>query len=407
MANEKVEVNPAINGANLSPGRVKFMMVAIGFCMFVMGFSMFKLLPMQSAIMEFFQIQEGAYGILNTASGWVTVIFTIPVGFLIRKMSSKWCMFLWFVLLLGGSLIQVYTTNYTLFVIGRVIEGAGNGFLALLGHSLTANLVPRHRIGFWASFMVTLGMLGQVILTNAGTALMVGMGYTFQEVFLMIIALQAVALVVWMIAVPGSVRVTGTANSAKPTREQTLRVFKNKENWLVSVALIFFNIAIVSFSAYVIVYMGMRGIPIEQAAPLYSYTSLIGIFAMLAFGWLADKFGTKRKMAIFSFFTGIIALLLLVHVPINMIWIYIVFFGTMPRSVAGMSQACSPDIAEMPMDIPVVNSFRNTVSQLGNIVGGIITGFLLEGIGYTNTIYVLCVLMALGGICWIFAKKIP
>ena len=200
---------------------------------------------------------------------------------------------------------------------------------------------------------------------------------------------------------------TGTANSAKPTREQTMRVFKNPSNWLVSVALIFFNISIVSFSAYVIVYMGQRGIPAAEAGPLYSYTSLIGIFAMLAFGWLADKFGTKRKLAVFSFFTGIIALLLLVHVPIHMIWIYIVVFGTLPRSVAGMSQACAPDIAEMPMDIPVVNSFRNTVSQLGNIAGGIITGYLLQYICYTNTIYVLCVLMALGGVCWIFAKKVP
>lgn len=407
MGNEKVELNPAIGGANLSPGRVKLVMAAITFCMFVMGFSMFKLLPMQTPIMSYFNIEVSAYGYLNTASSWVTVIFTIPVDFLIRKMSSKWCMFLWFVLLLGGSLLQVVTTNYVLFVIGRMVEGAGAGFLALLGHSLTANLVPRNRIGFWASFMVTVGMLGQVILTNASTWLMSGLGFDFQFVFILLIILELICLAVWLIVVPASVRVTGTANSAKPTREQTMRVFKNPSNWLVSVALIFFNIAIVSFSAYVIVYMGQRGIPAAEAGPLYSYTSLIGIFSMLAFGWLADKFGSKRKMAIFSFFTGIIALLLLVHVPIHMIWIYIVVFGTLPRSVAGMSQACAPDIAEMPMDIPVVNSFRNTVSQLGNIIGGIITGYLLQFIGYTNTIYVLCVLMALGGICWIFAKKVP
>lgn len=242
----KVEMNPAIDGANLSAGRVKFVMVAITFCMFVMGFSMFKLLPMQSPIMSYFNIEVSAYGYLNTASSWVTVIFTIPVGFLIRKMSSKWCMFLWFVLLLGGSLIQVVTDNYILFVIGRMIEGAGAGFLALLGHSLTANLVSRNRIGFWASFMVTVGMLGQVILTNVSTWLMEGLGFNFQFVFTLLIILEAVCLVVWLIAVPASVRVTGTANSAKPTREQTLRVFKNPSNWLVSIALIFFNIAMIT-----------------------------------------------------------------------------------------------------------------------------------------------------------------
>lgn len=208
MGNEKVDLNPAIGGANLSPGRVKLVMAAITFCMFVMGFSMFKLLPMQTPIMSYFNIEVSAYGYLNTASSWVTVIFTIPVGFMIRKMSSKWCMFLWFVLLLGGSLLQVVTTNYILFVIGRMVEGAGAGFLALLGHSLTANLVPCNRIGFWASFMVTVGMLGQVILTNASTWLMSGLGFDFQFVFILLIILELICLAVWLIMVPASVRVT-------------------------------------------------------------------------------------------------------------------------------------------------------------------------------------------------------
>ena len=48
MEHEKMEMNPAIGGANLSPRRVKLVMAAITFCMFVMGFSMFKLLPMQA-----------------------------------------------------------------------------------------------------------------------------------------------------------------------------------------------------------------------------------------------------------------------------------------------------------------------------------------------------------------------
>ena len=66
----KVEMNPAIDGANLSAGRVKFVMVAITFCMFVMGFSMFKLLPMQAPIMNYFGIEVSSYGYLNTASSW-------------------------------------------------------------------------------------------------------------------------------------------------------------------------------------------------------------------------------------------------------------------------------------------------------------------------------------------------
>lgn len=407
--NENVSqvINATNNPANLTGTRINLIIVAITFCMFILGFSMFKLLPMQAVIQGYFNIDVSAYGFLNTAQNWFVIIFTVPMGFLIRKIPCKWSMLLSFVLLLGGSIIQVVTSNYVLFVIGRMLEGGGYGFMALIGHSLTANLVQRKRIGFWVSFMVTVGMLGQVIHTNVAAWMMYAKGISFQYVFILIIILQVVCLVVWLFIVPSTVKVSGIASDVKPTKEQTLRVYKNSSSWLVAVALIFFNIAIVSFSAFVIQYLIIRGLQPGQAAATYGYTSLLGIVAMLVFGWLSDKFKTKRKLAILSFFSGILALLLLVHLPIGAIMIYVVVFGTLPRSVAGMSSACAPDIAEVPADVPIVNSFRNTVGQLGGVIGGIAIGYILQYFGYEVAIYVLCVGMALGGICWIFAKKIP
>lgn len=392
---------------DLSENRIKLILFSAVFCMFVLGFSMFKLLPMQAAIQDYFNIEVSDYGYLNTAQNWFVILFTVPVGFLIRKIPCKWSMALSFVLLLGGSIIQVFTSNYILFVIGRMLEGGGYGFMAIIAYSLTANLVKQKRIGFWMSLLLTVGMLGQVIHTNVASWMMIVKGYSFQYVFTIIIILQVICLVVWLIFVPSKLKVSGIASSQKPTREQTLNVYKNSSNWLVAIALIFFNIAIVSFSAYVIQYLIIRGMHPEQAAVTYGYTSLIGIVSMLVFGWLSDKFKTKRKLAILSFFSGIIALLLLIYVPIGSIMIYVIVFGTLPRSVAGMSSASATDIAEVPSDIPIVNSFRNTVSQLGAVIGGIILGYVIQYFGYEVAIYMLCVEMALGGVCWIFAKKIP
>lgn len=392
---------------DLSENRIKLILFSGVFCMFVLGFSMFKLLPMQAAIQDYFNIEVSDYGYLNTAQNWFVILFTVPVGFLIRKISCKWSMALSFVLLLGGSIIQVFTSNYILFVIGRMLEGGGYGFMAIIAYSLTANLVKQKRIGFWMSLLLTVGMLGQVIHTNVASWMMIAKGYSFQYVFTIIIILQVICLIVWLIFVPSKLKVSGIASSQKPTREQTLNVYKNSSNWLVAIALIFFNIAIVSFSAYVIQYLIIRGMHPEQAAVTYGYTSLIGIVSMLVFGWLSDKFKTKRKLAILSFFSGIIALLLLIYVPIGSIMIYVIVFGTLPRSVAGMSSASATDIAEVPSDIPIVNSFRNTVSQLGAVIGGIILGYVIQYFGYEVAIYMLCVEMALGGVCWIFAKKIP
>lgn len=392
---------------DLSENRIKLILFSAIFCMFVLGFSMFKLLPMQAAIQDYFNIEVSDYGYLNTAQNWFVIIFTVPVGFLVRKIPCKWSMFLSFVLLLGGSVIQVFTSNYILFVIGRMLEGGGYGFMAIIAYSLTANLVKKKRIGFWMSLLLTVGMLGQVIHTNVASWMMIVKGYSFQYVFTIIIILQVICLIVWLILVPSKLKVSGIASSQKPTREQTLNVYKNSSNWLVAIALIFFNIAIVSFSAYVIQYLIIRGMHPEQAAVTYGYTSLIGIVSMLVFGWLSDKFKTKRKLAIISFFSGIVALLLLIYVPIGSIMIYVIVFGTLPRSVAGMSSASATDIAEVPSDIPIVNSFRNTVSQFGAVIGGIILGYVIQYFGYEVAIYMLCVEMAIGGVCWIFAKRIP
>jgi predicted MFS family arabinose efflux permease len=72
-----------------------------------------------------------------------------------------------------------------------------------------------------------------------------------------------------------------------------------------------------------------------------------------------------------------------------------------------MSSACAPDIAEVPADIPVVNGFRNAVGNIGSVIGTILMGFILQTAGNTAAIIVLCVFMAIGGFCWVFAKKIP
>lgn len=403
MSSGKSERKPL----ELSGARIKLIIFAITFCMFVLGFSMFKLLPMQMVIQDYFKIDVSAYGYLNTAQNWFVILFTVPMGFLIRKIPCKWSMLLSFVLLLGGSLMQVLTANYIIFVIGRMLEGGGYGFMAIIGYSLISNLVKPGRIGFWVSFLVTVGMLGQVIHTNVATWMMVTKGLSFQFVFVTIIIMQAVCLLCWLIIVPSKVEICGTASNEKPTREQTMRIYKNRSSWLVAIALIFFNIAIVSFSGFVIQFLMMKGMEPVNAAATYGYTSLLGIVSMLVFGWLSDKLKTKRKLAILSFFSGVLALLLLLYLPASAILIYVFVFGTLPRSVAGMSSACAPDIAEVPADVPIVNSFRNTVGQLGGVIGGVGLGYLIQFFGYTVAIYALCIGMVIGGVCWIFAKKIP
>lgn len=82
-------------------------------------------------------------------------------------------------------------------------------------------------------------------------------------------------------------------------------------------------------------------------------------------------------------------------------------FGIFLQSIAGMAGSSAADIAELPADIPIVNSIKTTISNVGTIIFGILIGYEIQYFGYNATIILLACGMVIGGILWILAKKIP
>jgi len=387
--------------------RIGLMLGAVIMLLLVKGFGNYKFVPMQTAIMEFYNVGESAYGYLNTASGWVTVILTVPFAFIVRKIRCNWSIIIGIGVAALGIYIQSVAAVFPVLVMGRVIEGTGTGFANLVTAALILNLVDKKHVAFWSSMMTMVGVLPQIIMAKGGTALMVNSGMHFQTLFRIISFVYLGALGLWLILVPFSLRINGVGSAAKPTKEQTIRVIKNKSNWLVALANVFFSLAAVSFTSYIIRFLTTKGMAQTEAANIYSYVTILGLFSMMAFGIISDKLHTKRKIAIMSYFSGAGALILLAFLPAGLIWIYVIFWGTLPRSIAPMGQASASDVAEIPSDIPVVNSVKSVITHVGTIVFGILLGYSIQYLGYNLTIILMAGGMALGGFFWILAKKIP
>jgi len=390
-----------------SKSKITTILTAIILLSVIYGFGMFKLIPMQTSIQEYFGIAEGKYGYLSTASSWVLIIFSVQMGFLTRKLPCKFSISLGFGVGILGMLFQILTTNFILFVVGRAIEGAGLAVATLATTSLLMNMVPREKIGFWSGISILCAVGPQILITKGGSILMESTGLTFQNIFTIVAILYAVAIGICICFIPRELKISGVASSAKPSKEQTLKVFKNKSNWLVNVAYIFFSVVSITFSMYVIRFLILKGLEPGRAATIYSYTTLLGMVSMLAFGWISDKLGTKRKIVIIGYLAGAVALVLLAVLPASMIIIYVIVYGTLPRSIAGLTTASSADIAEVPADIPVVNSLRNEVTQIGTVIFSVVMGYLIQYLGYEFTILLLAGSMVVGAICWFFAKRIP
>ena len=388
--------------------RVGLMLGAVIMLLLIKGFGNYKFVPMQTLIMEFYNVGESAYGYLNTASGWVTTICVIPFAFIVRKIRCNWSIIIGMGVAAAGIFMQSVAGSFAMLVIGRVVEGTGTGFANLVTAALILNLVDRRHVAFWSSMMTMVGVLPQIIMAKGGTALIYNSGMHFQTLFRIIVFIYIGAIALWLVLVPFSLRITGVGSSQKPTREQTIRVIKNKSNWLVALANWFFTLAAITFTSYIIRYLTtVKGMEQSQAANIYSYVTILGLFSMMAYGVISDKLHTKRKIAIMSYFAGAGALVLLALIPASLIWIYIIYWGTLPRSIAPMGQASATDVAELPADIPIVNSVKNVINHVGTIILGILIGYLIQYLGYTFTIFFMAGGMVVGGILWIFAKRIP
>ncbi len=396
----------AAENVQYSRTRLHLILAALVIYSVVQGFGQFKLIPMQDAIMNFFQINEGAYGYLTTANNWLLIVATVPMGFLMRKYSCRWTFPVGYFMAGIGLLIQILSHNYVLFVIGRVIEGGGIGFVTLAAHSLILNLVPDNRKGVWASVLVVAATLPQVAISKGGTALMSATGMSFQTVFAIIGIMYIVAIAFWIIVTPTSLMAYGTASAKKATKEQTRRVYKNPTVWLISIAFVFYILVSTTFNVYVIRFLMLKGMERGAAATAHSWTTILGIIAMMFSGILADKLGTKRKIVIVSYLACAVALVLLPLLPVNLIYIYVVIYGTFPRAIVGLTNVATGELAEVPSDVPIVQSLKNTIMQVGTVLGGIGIGYLIQFMGYDFTSYVLAGGCFLGAICWILAKKI-
>ncbi len=107
-----------------------------------------------------------------------------------------------------------------------------------------------------------------------------------------------------------------------------------------------------------------------------------------------------------SFAAAAVAFVVLGIAPANLIWIYVVLWGTLPRSIVGMTNATAAEIAELPADVPIVNSVRNTIAQIGITIIGILMGYGIQYLGYQAMTFILAGGMVVGGFMWFLAKQI-
>lgn len=381
-----------------------FLLVMSVLVMISASFSSFKLSPIIPDLMEYWGVGEGLIGILQSSKDWVTVFLLIPIGLLLKKIAPRYSGFIFVAMMAAGGLIGRFAPTFPVLVIGRVIEGVGSVSLNVLTQSIVVTSFTGKRTT--ATSILNCGiMVGGILYLNIAPVLVNNGGW--QTVYTYAAVVQAIVAVIWLLTINKNYIIGGDNAAKKERTEKTkLRNVITKDLVLISIAMVCMSTAATVFGNFVPTYLTTRGMTIQSASSLYSVATFIGMFAMIGFGILADKLKTKRKIAIITFYASILCFVLLGLLPIELMFIYIISFGVLPKSYTGLTFASVPETLENEADASVGSSFLMTVNTVANIVGSVIIGFLIQYMGYPLTIAVMAGLCFLAGTLWIFARRI-
>ena len=167
------------------------------------------------------------------------------------------------------------------------------------------------------------------------------------------------------------------------------------------------RLAVVNVGTYIPAYLQqVRGLSQTQAAGLTSISTALGIAALILYGTISDALHTKRKLMIFSCFAAVVVFFCLMKLPVSLLLIFIILYGTVPRAFTTLTFSCYPEIFDDQSLIPVAHSMVHFIANIFTAVGTIIYGYVIQYAGYDAMWYMVLVYAAIAGILWIFVRKV-
>lgn len=325
-----------------------------------------------------------------------TALCAPVAGFLATRYSLRLIMVAGALFSVAGYVVLALTASFPLYLAA---------FALLLGPGMAVGVVmPGTLVTRWfaANRGKALGFISTavIIVVMPEIATWVLQHHGLPATYLTLAALSAVTVVACLFVIdrpPAAAAVAETAQSAAApvagglTMAQLMRA---PAFWGLSLAFIASAVNSIVLTVHMVPMAHTWGISAAHAALLLSSQSLIGIVGTNLFGWLADRLGAVRAMALVVFDGGLLWLLLLLHpsfpeaaVLIGLIGLH--GAGSVPAFSAALSEVFGREsfsrayglvqLIILPFSVLCVPAAAMVYTRTGSYAGAIIgvAGFLL------------------------------
>jgi predicted MFS family arabinose efflux permease len=355
-----------------------------------------KVSPVMTILMDTFGISMNTAGLLSTIFCVMGMVVALPAAIVLNKLGPKMAGLISLVCAILGSLLGVLTSNITILILSRVIEGAGVGIIAVLAPALISMWFPIEKRGFpmgiWGAWM----MVSQTVLFLISSPITNAMGWQGMWWFGLICCAVAALLFLFFVSTPPEGQnYAGSDNDDVRIKEGV----KSRSSWMLAIAAMCFTFCSFTFVSWISPYWsGQTGWSLDTTQLWISLLYFVEIIYAVIVGFILNKVKNRKGMGAIGFIVyaalGLAAFYIgSAPLVIAMVFIFPIFDALIPC----IMWAIGPQTAKSPMYTGIALGILNIGLNLGTLLSAPVSGLLVENFGWSSAGILFAVAAVIGG----------
>lgn len=332
-------------------------------------------------------------------------IVCFPAVWIMRNIGVKFTLALSIAITLVGSIMSLYTTDATMFLVARVIEGSGMGMLAAAGPNIIPRLFPLNKMGLamgvWSQWTVA----GLLVAVFVGSRVFASIGATASITYLGI-GLLIVALVFHCIAFKLNAVDENVLNAEAAKQQQANAISRNYVRGGIICAFCFFAYCWIYglCQGFYPTFLQTLGMGVVESNNPATIAQIIVVIVGVALGVFFEKVPLRKLFSIggLLLFGGMVILSFndFGNAQTNA-WLYTIGIGLLAGVVPVAIRMYIPFLVTDPQKMDYVLGIMAFVTNL-TFFGNGLFGALIAQVGFFNAALiflgiplVVCVLLLL------------
>ena len=278
-----------------------FILIIILLASLAAPLNQFKVPPVMPLLMGAFGVSAAQAGLLMSLFAITGLFLAIPAGFIFQKLGYRLTGMIAILSLVIGAGWGAFSRGFDILLASRFVEGAGMSLMSVVAPAVIALwFSPESRgkaMGVWAVW-VPLGSTIMFLLAPALAGRWNWPGVWWFGCFYAV--LVGFLYLVFLKSKPGQPPdPKGEASSGRMPDHGLAKVLSNRDLWLTSFLFCCFNFVFIAFITWAPTFLHqVRGISMARAAFLVSLTTILTIIAYPTSGWVSDRIGTRKWVAV-------------------------------------------------------------------------------------------------------------